>query len=103
MDLSTPMADLMTIKLLLNSIISTPGAKFVTLDIKDFYLNIPMKDPEFLCMKLDHFPQDIIDNCELKEKADKKGYFYIHVKRACIDYHRMVNRQLAIGRKVKGI
>ena len=56
MDLSTPTADSMTVKLLLNSVISTPGAKVVTLDIKDFYLNTPMKDPEFLRMKLSHFP-----------------------------------------------
>ncbi len=38
----TPMADLLTVKLLLNSIISTPNAKFMSIDIKDFYLNTPM-------------------------------------------------------------
>ena len=31
-------ADMKTIKLLLNSTVSTPGAKFMTFDIKDFYL-----------------------------------------------------------------
>ena len=36
----TPTADLLTIKLMFNSIISTPGAKFMTIDIKDFYLMI---------------------------------------------------------------
>ena len=40
-DCGTPTADLLTIKLLLNSVISTPGAKFMTLHLKDFYLNIP--------------------------------------------------------------
>ena len=40
-DASTPTADLLTVKLLLNSIISTPNAKFMTMDIKDFYLNTP--------------------------------------------------------------
>ena len=34
--------DLLTVKLLLNSIVSTLGAKFMTIDIKDFYLNTPM-------------------------------------------------------------
>jgi hypothetical protein len=34
----TPTADLLTVKLLLNSIISTPNAKFMSIDIKDFYL-----------------------------------------------------------------
>jgi hypothetical protein len=42
-DCGTPTADLLTVKLLLNSIISTTNAKFMTLDIKDFYLMTPMK------------------------------------------------------------
>jgi hypothetical protein len=37
-DCGTPTADLLTVKLLLNSIISTPNAKFMSIDIKDFYL-----------------------------------------------------------------
>ena len=41
-DCGTPTVDLLTVKLLLNSIISTLGAKFMTIDIKDFYLNTPM-------------------------------------------------------------
>ena len=41
-DASTPTADLLTVKLLLNSIISTPNAKFMTMDNKDFYLNTLM-------------------------------------------------------------
>jgi hypothetical protein len=42
-DCGTPTANLLTVKLLLNSIISTPNAKFMTLDLKDFYLMTPMK------------------------------------------------------------
>jgi hypothetical protein len=41
-DCGTPTADLLTVKLMFNSIISTPGAKFMTMDIKDFYLMTPM-------------------------------------------------------------
>ena len=41
-DAGTPTADLLTVKLLINSIISTDGATFMTMDIKDFYLNTPM-------------------------------------------------------------
>ena len=81
MDLSTPTADLMTVKLLLNSVISTPGAKFVTLDIKDFYLNTPMEEPEFLRMKIEYFPQDVIDHYNLKDKVDEKGNLYVRVEK----------------------
>jgi hypothetical protein len=38
----TPTVDLLTVKLLINSIISTPNTKFMSVDIKDFYLCTPM-------------------------------------------------------------
>ncbi len=41
-DCGTPTADILTVKLLFNSVISTPSAKFMTIDIKDFYLMTPM-------------------------------------------------------------
>ena len=41
-DCGTPTVDLLTVKLLLNSVISTAGARFMTIDIKDFYLNTLM-------------------------------------------------------------
>jgi hypothetical protein len=43
----TPTANLLTIKILVNSIISTAGAKFMTMDIKDFYLNTQMARYEY--------------------------------------------------------
>ncbi len=42
-DCGTPTAYLLTVKLLLNSVISAENAKFMTIDIKDFYLMTPMK------------------------------------------------------------
>jgi hypothetical protein len=41
-DAGTPNANLLTIKLLINSIISTPGARFFRMDIENFYLCTPM-------------------------------------------------------------
>ena len=48
MDCGTPTADSLTIKLLLllNSVTSAPGAGFMTIDIKYFYLNTPLERPE---------------------------------------------------------
>jgi len=60
----TPTADLLMVKLLLNSIISTTNAKCMTLDIEDFYLMTPMKRYKYFRMKLDLFSQDIIDEYE---------------------------------------
>ncbi len=47
-DAGTPTADLLTVKLLLNSVISTENARFMTMDIKDFYLNTPMARYEYM-------------------------------------------------------
>ena len=47
-DCGTPTADILAVKLLLNSVISTRGARFMTIDIKNFYLNTPMDRPEFM-------------------------------------------------------
>jgi hypothetical protein len=38
----TPTANLLTVKLLINSVISTPRARFFMIDIKNFYLCMPM-------------------------------------------------------------
>ena len=46
--IGTPTADLTTIKCLLNSVVSTPGAKFMTIDLSDFYLDTPLPGKEYM-------------------------------------------------------
>lgn len=50
-DVSTPTADLITSKIHINSVISTVGAKFMTADIKNFYLNTPMECYEYMRLR----------------------------------------------------
>ena len=80
-DVGTPTADLLTVKMLLNSVISTEGAKFMTLDIKKFYLNTPMARFEYLRLKLTDLPQDIIDEYKLEAKVDSSGFVYAEVQK----------------------
>jgi hypothetical protein len=80
-DCGTPTAALLTVKLLLNSIRSTPNAKFMTIDIKDFYLKTPMVHYEYFCMKLELFPEDIIEEYDLRNKVDAKGNVHCEVRR----------------------
>ena len=68
-DCGTPTADLLKVKLLLNSIIFTPNAKFMTLNLKDFYLMTPMKHYEYFRIKLGLFPQDIIGQVQLNKQG----------------------------------
>ena len=41
-DVSTPTADITTAKITTNRTISTPGARYMCCDIKNFYLGTPM-------------------------------------------------------------
>jgi hypothetical protein len=77
----TPTANLLTAKLPFNSIISTPGAKFLGMDLKDFYLNTPTDRPEFPQMKIENFLDDVIKHYKLKDIVGNNGFVMIHVKR----------------------
>jgi hypothetical protein len=61
-DAGTPSANLLTIKLLINSMVSTPGARFFIMDVKNFYLCRPMSRYEYMQLKLSNMPEDIIAN-----------------------------------------
>ena len=51
---------LLTTKTLFNSTVSTPGARFFTFDIKDFYYGSTMIDCEYMRIQLADIPQEII-------------------------------------------
>jgi hypothetical protein len=57
---ATPTAEMLVAKLLFNSTISTRGARFMTMDISNFYLNSPLPRPEFIRIKLRDIPDKII-------------------------------------------
>ena len=46
-DVSIATAEMLLVKIFFNSIISTPGAKFMTMEIKNFYLGTPIKRREY--------------------------------------------------------
>ena len=67
-DVSTRTADLCTSKLLWNSVLSTPDAKYMCLDIKNYYLTAALDYFEYMRMPLELFPSWIrkqydLDNC----------------------------------------
>ena len=76
-EVATPTADMLVAKLLFNSVISTKGAKFMTLDISNFYLMTPLKRAEYIRMKLADIPEEIIVEYKLREKATPDGSIYI--------------------------
>ena len=75
----TPTAGMLTVKLLLNSVISTKGAKFMSINIKDFYLNTPMSRYEYMRLKIVEIPHDFIDEYKLQSKETKDCYVYLEI------------------------
>ena len=74
-EVATPTAEMLVAKLLFNSVISTKGAKFMTMDISNFYLMTPLKRPEYIRLKLGDIPDEIIREYKLRDIADNDCVF----------------------------
>ena len=80
-ELTTRTADLTTSKVIWNSVLSTKDAKFMGIDIKNFYLGTPLDRYEYMKLPMHLFPQHIIDQYRLKEH-EKGGFVYVEIRRA---------------------
>jgi hypothetical protein len=81
-DVSTKTADMATVKILINSVLSTPGASFMTLDIKDFYLNTPMNSNDYAYMRIPVklIPAAIMEKYKLNALVHN-GNVYVEVRK----------------------
>ena len=68
-------------KHLFDGVVSTKGAKFMTMDISIFYLMTPLKRPEYIRMKMSSIPEEIIEEYGLKDKVTSDGSIYIQANR----------------------
>jgi hypothetical protein len=80
-ELSTQTANLTTSKLMWNSILSTPGAKYMCLDIKNFYLTAALDRYEYMNMPIASFPQWIIKQHGLNKHL-YHGFIYLEMRQA---------------------
>ncbi len=78
--LSMQTANLTTSKLMWNSILSTPGAKYMCLDIKNFYLTAPLDRYEYMKMPIALFPQWIVEQYNLNKHVHN-GFIYLEMRR----------------------
>jgi len=53
----------------------------MTIDIKDFYLNTPMARPEFMRLKINDMPENVIEQYKLRERATHNGYVYVQINK----------------------
>ena len=77
-ELTTWTANLTTSKLMWNSVLSTEGAKYMCLDIKNFYLTAPLDWYKYMKMPLSLFPSWIKDQYNLDKHA-KNGFVYLEM------------------------
>ncbi len=50
---------------------------FLGIDLANFYLNTPMADPEYMRLRLDIIPEEIIIKYNLRDWVDKEGWVYV--------------------------
>jgi hypothetical protein len=81
-NVGTNTALLELVKLLLNSVLSRKGARFSTIDLKNFYLDTPMPDPEYACIKLSDIPEEFIKEYNLSGR-DPDGWIYFEICQGC--------------------
>jgi hypothetical protein len=79
-DVSTDTSDLTTAKLVINSTISTPGARHVLIDLKNYYLGTPMTRYEYMRLAIDTLPAEIVAQYKLRDIAHN-GFVYVEIRR----------------------
>jgi hypothetical protein len=68
-------------KILFNSVISPPVARFMPMDISNFYLMTPLLCPEYIRIKLSDLNDEIIQQYKLDDKVNKNGHIHLFVTR----------------------
>ncbi len=103
-DVSTKTADLTTAKLLLNSVVSTPQAKFLTADLIDSYLGTPMSRYEYMRVPIWLLPDAIIEQYNLTP-VFHTGFVFVEIQRGMYGLPqagRLANDQLIAFLKPHG-
>jgi hypothetical protein len=75
---TTKTADLTTAKILFYSVVSTPNARYMTGDLKDFYLGTPMEYYEYVRIPCTVIPDSIMLKYKLAPLI-RNGYVYAEV------------------------
>ena len=75
-DTAAYVANLTTAKLLLNFVVSTPKARFMTMDITDFYLNTTLKRKAYMWIRKDLLSDKSIELLGVQDPGDGKTTSY---------------------------
>ena len=78
-DTTTRTADLTTCKIHMNGVVSTPGARFAGGDVKDFYLNTPLKKKRYGKVRAKYIPEKKIKKHNLKQYIEDGGWLHFEI------------------------
>jgi hypothetical protein len=100
-DASSPAVGLLETKIHLNSVISDAhkGARYMCLDIANFYLNNPMDDFQYMKIPVKYIPQEVMDEYDLHSLVCD-GYVHVEIRKGMyglkeagiIAYRRIVKK-----------
>ena len=79
-DTATQCASLTTTKVHLNSVISTKGARYACIDIKNMYYGTPMLEYEYMRIRYAEIPPEIIQQYKL-DKIQHDGWVYLQIRK----------------------
>ena len=82
MNVSTPTGSLDLVKIIINSVLSRRNTRFVSFNLKNFYLQTPMVRSEYMCIKFSDIPQEFIGEYDLSE-ASQNGWVYFEILCGC--------------------
>jgi hypothetical protein len=79
-DVATSTANITTLKVLINSTLSTEDAAMIMIDIKNYYISILLPRFEYMKMLLSRFPEEIVHKYNLNAIA-LDGWVYIEIRK----------------------
>ena len=82
-DAGLPAGNMLKTKLIINSTISDThrGARFVSEDLKNFFLATPIKGDEYMKVNYKYFPDNIRKQYNLHEKVTASRHIYVRIKK----------------------
>jgi hypothetical protein len=72
---------MITVKLHFNSVISTKNACYCTINLKEFYLNTPMDQVEYMRMMISNLPTKFVKVYNLNDLSTNNGTIYVKIQK----------------------
>ena len=102
-DTASPTATLLDTKLIINSTISdhkSLGAKFCSIDIKDFFLQTMLEVPEYIRIHKTYFSPEFLQTYQIQHLPNKDGFVYCEINKgmyglkqaAILAYNQLAHR-----------